>query len=78
MAGTSVLKLDGHFTQPCQLARVPGGGPVTHRVKQLAMEFVRAIAQLCQESVPLGIDAVESLNRQHIGSLGERALVATD
>jgi hypothetical protein len=42
------------------------------------MEFVGAIAQLCQESVPVGIDAVESLNRQHIGSLGERALVATD
>ncbi|HEX4558881.1 MAG TPA: hypothetical protein VH166_06765 [Mycobacterium sp.] len=42
------------------------------------MEFVRTIAQLGQESVPLGIDAVESLNRQHIGSLGEGALVATD
>jgi hypothetical protein len=78
MAGPNVLKLDGHFTQPCQLARVPGSGPVTHRAKQLAVEFVGTSAQLGQESVPPSIDAVESLHRQQIGSLGERALVATD
>jgi hypothetical protein len=78
MAGPNVLKLDGHFTQSCQLARVTGGGPVTHRAEQLGVEFVRTIAQRGQESVPPDIDVAESLNRQHVGSLGERTLVSTD
>jgi hypothetical protein len=42
------------------------------------VEFVRTIAQLGQESVPPGIDVTESLNRQQVGSLGDRALVPTD
>jgi hypothetical protein len=44
----------------------------------LAVEFVGTIAQLCQESVPVRIDAAEPLNRQHIGSLGKRVLVVMD
>jgi hypothetical protein len=78
MARPNVLKLDRHFTQSCQLARVAGGGAVTHRAKQLGVEFVRTIAERGQESVPPDVGVAESLNWQHIGGLGKGALVATD
>ncbi|MFY9767644.1 MAG: hypothetical protein WAK42_22175, partial [Mycobacterium sp.] len=65
-------------TQPCQLSGVTGDGVVTHRAKQLAVEFVRSRADLSQESVPLGIDSVESMDRQQVGRRSEHALVATD
>jgi len=78
MAGPDFLKFDGDFTQPSQLSGVTGDGVVTHCAKQLAVEFIRSRADLSQESVPLGIDSVESMDRQQVGRRSEHALVATD
>ena len=58
MVGPDVLKLDGDFTQPCQLTCVATGGAVTHRAQQLAVEFVCATTYVVKESVASGIDAV--------------------
>jgi hypothetical protein len=78
MAGLNVLKVDGDFTQPRQLSRVAAGGPVTHRAKESAAKIVCASAELGQESVLAGVHAVKWWNRQHVGRLGEHALIPAD
>jgi hypothetical protein len=70
------LEFDGDFAQPCQLSGVTGNGVITHRAKQLAVQFVCTVAYVGEESVSSGIDIIESVDRQQVGGLDEHALVA--